>query len=128
MHLQESYSHGHENDFAPGVAKKPVDVVILHDPEEHYCKIVSNDYYIDSGEDNAELARFDDFYEAVWWLRVNEYVAINDEQMDGIYRLANAAELFYREHYLPPVPAVKPVKQQGRLSPLQLRLISFLAA
>lgn len=115
----------------PSWLRKPIDVVILADnpgTPGGYCKISANDFYVNTGEDNVELARFDDLYEAFYWLSANDYAPIDSGRTDGVYRNVQAADWFYKELVSMSPVAVKQVREKTRVTPLTRQIILFLAA
>lgn len=113
---------------------KPVDVIIVPSVPGtsggEFYSIVANDFYEDTQEFNKEeLVRFWDMYEAMNWLLMNDYNPIDFGREDGIFRDTRALERFY-DCYARKA-ARTPLKQHTegvRLSPVQERLMTFLAA
>ena len=115
----------------PSWLKKPIDVVILEDSpgtSGGYCKISANDFYVDTGEDDEELARFDDLYEAFYWLSANGYAPTESGRTDGVYRNVQAADWIYKELVSMSPLAVKQVREKARVTPLTRQIMLFLAA
>jgi hypothetical protein len=111
---------------------QPIDVQIV--PEERDdalgpCRIIAADYYEDSDEENCEeIASFDTFTEAMYWLENNNFAPMKPGQIDGIYRNLMAVE-FFNQHTLTSIPKPPTAKQQVEISPaVKRRVIELMGA
>lgn len=111
---------------------KPVDVKITDCPSvagESFCIIRSDDFYEDVGEqDDEELARFSDVYDAFAWMSANGYAPIKSGCADGTYRHTQAAEWFYEQLDKKPVRVLKRKKEPVVISPVRQRIMLMLSA